>query len=1008
MGLKNASIQFQQMMDDLLQPVKHIADPYIDDILIGTQEVEGEDIYVTHDRDVRQVLELLGHWELVCDIKKCKFFVKEVEFCGHVLGGGIRKPAPGKLCAIEKWQVPRTIHELRAFLGFTNYYSIYIQDYATIVAGLQDKLKVTKEEGKKGSKKRITWNDGDQQAFEEIKNRLCSQLVLQRVNPDLPFVLRVDASQYAVGATLEQLLDERRMPTPEDVRSKKTVPIAFLSRKLTGSQKNWVPREQETYAIIVALTKWESWIGMQPVLILTDHQALQSWAQEVLDPPSGPVGRRARWHQILSRFDLTVGYIPGKENTIADILSRWAYPAGEAFRDICRHGTQMDKDEVEEIIRQEKLDERDCMAVTHSTQAEGHTQESKQLVVNPVGRGDGEKTDPPPTEFFFKHLGPPEEHARQDSGKGATSSQESGTGTPSTRSDGQETQFPEQTAVKEEDTGSVNEEDEDLGYPTPPEHKVKSEDGGSPDTSSDSGSSNGENGECTPQDLSDEEDDHISYQEVQTCDWGERYLRCPKWQVRYSETQDADCDWPKGYQIFGGRMYLKGKLCIPLSLQEPWIRESHVFAGHVGSQRLWDHLQKQYEWSDGDKAKRFAQRVTQQCETCQACQRPNTLQGPMESVPVPSKIMESVALDVFYMPKTMVDGNQFDVMVVCVDRHSGWLVAIPSRIEGLTAAKVAKAMLQHQWRPFGIPSVITTDQGSQFANTWWQTMCATLGIRHAFSQAYHHRANGRAEMAGQQLMEVLRKIHVEEKISWVEALPIALDRIHDTQGRTGLTPYQILFGRDRPLANVPYIPARECQDAMDYFQRMRKVEETVARVINQKHQKELERLNQAWRNPEPLKPGDKVWYRRPEGSGEKTDTRWIGPAVVRSREGESSYVIELDEGVLKKAPRRFLKIHKPDVWSGKSLPLFFHKRTVVDPEAELDEYLVDRVIDHRPDGKGGYEFLTLWMGHPAEEATWEPINAFFHRYNSDCVKYCMDNNVYTEVMKHLKSQPSQQ
>ena len=63
----------------------------------------------------------------------------------------------------------------------------------------------------------------------------------------------------------------------------------------------------------MALKKWYSWIGLQPVLVLTDHKALEQWAHEALDTPSGPIGRRLRWHLILSRFDITVGYIPGRE-----------------------------------------------------------------------------------------------------------------------------------------------------------------------------------------------------------------------------------------------------------------------------------------------------------------------------------------------------------------------------------------------------------------------------------------------------------------------------------------------------------------------------------------------------------------------------------------------------------------------------------------------------------------------------------------------------------------------
>ena len=91
----------------------------------------------------------------MADIRKCKFFEEEVEFCGAVLGHGTRRPAPGKLAAIQKWPLPGTITEMRAFLGFTNYYAHYVPGYADIVAPLQDKLKVPRSEGKKGSRKKL-------------------------------------------------------------------------------------------------------------------------------------------------------------------------------------------------------------------------------------------------------------------------------------------------------------------------------------------------------------------------------------------------------------------------------------------------------------------------------------------------------------------------------------------------------------------------------------------------------------------------------------------------------------------------------------------------------------------------------------------------------------------------------------------------------------------------------------------------------------------------------------
>ena len=120
MGLMNSSQQFQQMMEDRLKSVSEFTTPFIDDILIGTRAEEGEDLYEKHYQQVCQVMELLEKDQFVGDLKKAHFFIPEVKFCGHILGGGTRRPEPGKLMAIEKWEIPRTISELRAFLGFTN------------------------------------------------------------------------------------------------------------------------------------------------------------------------------------------------------------------------------------------------------------------------------------------------------------------------------------------------------------------------------------------------------------------------------------------------------------------------------------------------------------------------------------------------------------------------------------------------------------------------------------------------------------------------------------------------------------------------------------------------------------------------------------------------------------------------------------------------------------------------------------------------------------------------
>ena len=149
MGLKNAPQQFQQMIDQVPTPVQDVASAYTDDILVGSKVGDGEDLLSNHNEDLRRVLEVLKAKRLVVD-QKCDLFVREVEFCGQVLSNGTRRPMPGRCMAIEKWQTPRNVTELRGFLGFTNYYAVYLPGYAEWAARLQEKLKVPKGAGQKG------------------------------------------------------------------------------------------------------------------------------------------------------------------------------------------------------------------------------------------------------------------------------------------------------------------------------------------------------------------------------------------------------------------------------------------------------------------------------------------------------------------------------------------------------------------------------------------------------------------------------------------------------------------------------------------------------------------------------------------------------------------------------------------------------------------------------------------------------------------------------------------
>ena len=163
--------------------------------------------------------------------------------------------------------------------------------------------------------------------FEELKLQTTRDLMLFHPNSSAPFRLQTDASDFVVGAVLLQECEGKQ------------VPVRFYSRKLTGIQLKWVPWEKEMYAVVAALVKWAVVINFQPVVGLTDHQALHHYLTEHVETPSGPRGRRARWHMLLYQFDLVIQYIPGDTNVVADALSRWAYPANGGRDDATRHGS---------------------------------------------------------------------------------------------------------------------------------------------------------------------------------------------------------------------------------------------------------------------------------------------------------------------------------------------------------------------------------------------------------------------------------------------------------------------------------------------------------------------------------------------------------------------------------------------------------------------------------------------------------------------------------------------
>ena len=257
---------------------------YIDDLLISAPLGKNfDECLKLHKEQVSKVLEVLRQEKLLCGPKKGKMLLQSVEFVSSVLEMGTRRPAPGNMAALQLWQRLETITQLGAFLGCCNYYREFLPLYAKYSGPLTELLKAGKVEGRKGSEVKLKWTPECEEAFTGLKEALANVVTLKtpRLN-GRPFYIRTDASRYAIGATIKQVDDEGHHHPP-----------AFWSCKITTRQQNLSAREQEAYASLCALRRYEGWILGHCVEVLTDHRSLESWRTEHVDTPGGWIGEEA-------------------------------------------------------------------------------------------------------------------------------------------------------------------------------------------------------------------------------------------------------------------------------------------------------------------------------------------------------------------------------------------------------------------------------------------------------------------------------------------------------------------------------------------------------------------------------------------------------------------------------------------------------------------------------------------------------------------------------------------
>ncbi|TPX30043.1 hypothetical protein SeMB42_g07996, partial [Synchytrium endobioticum] len=254
-----------------------------------------------HIRNIERFLQRMGEIEVFLKDSKCQWFAKEIPFLGFMVNRYGYWKQPEKLEAIREYGTPKSQKDVRIFTGMVNFYRPFADHLSVICKPLYDLLK---------KNQKFMWSGEQQVAFEKVKATILDEVFLVFPDQQKVFTIDFDASEYGTGACLQQHDSEGNLR-----------PIEFFSYKWNKAEYNYSTPDKELYGLVLALRHWYKWLfgAEQDIVVYTDHKSLRDFSKTQLLKP-----RHARWSLVLEdyRGRLTIRWISGKQNVIADALSR--------------------------------------------------------------------------------------------------------------------------------------------------------------------------------------------------------------------------------------------------------------------------------------------------------------------------------------------------------------------------------------------------------------------------------------------------------------------------------------------------------------------------------------------------------------------------------------------------------------------------------------------------------------------------------------------------------------
>jgi len=252
-GMTNLPAIFQGMINEILRNMINEGKvaAFVDDVSIETEMEEG------HDELVEEVLRRLEENNLYMKPEKCAWKVQKVNFLGVVMGQGKIEMEEDKVAGVLNWPTPKTVRDVRKFLGLVNYYRKFVKDFAKLARPLNNLTR---------KKEKWRWGDEQQKAFEQLKMVFTSRPLLVASDLDKKFRVEANASNFAMRGVLSIKCEDNKWR-----------PVAYISKLLNETERNYEIHNKEMLAVIRCLEVWRHFLegSRSKFEVWTDHKNLE-------------------------------------------------------------------------------------------------------------------------------------------------------------------------------------------------------------------------------------------------------------------------------------------------------------------------------------------------------------------------------------------------------------------------------------------------------------------------------------------------------------------------------------------------------------------------------------------------------------------------------------------------------------------------------------------------------------------------------------------------------------